>query len=238
MEPPANEDFEPLEMNVPAIVHSSQTYEPQPGNEQPELGVIATMEELEQLPFIPTTTHTSEPPLVCDLVRMEDLQPQTVIMSPDKLALPVLDEVHWQLRPSSEKFICLWRGCKASFKKMVEFRLHVRSHTTEAQRCFWAACQRLPESRSSLNKHLDSHTKPHTCPQGGCRHRAAKLRDIERHILSHGTPNGAKVYYCPARDCQYSDGRTSFSRMDNAKRHIRQMHASSNEEVITRTHST
>jgi hypothetical protein len=169
---------------------------------------------------------------------MEDIQAQPVTISPDKLTLPVLDEAHSHLPPSSEKFICLWRGCKASFKKMMEFRLHVRSHTTEAQRCLWAACQRLPESRSSLNKHLDSHTKPHICPQEGCRHRAAKLRDIERHILSHGTPNGAKVYYCPARDCQYSDGRTSFSRMDNAKRHIRQMHAGSNEEVITRTHST
>jgi hypothetical protein len=125
-EPPANEGFEPLEMNVPAMVHSSQTYEPQPVNEQPELDAVATMEELEQLPLIPTATHTSERPLVCELVRMEDIQPQPVIIFPDNLALPVLDEVHQQLRPSSEKFICLWRGCEASFKKMGEFR-HVIS---------------------------------------------------------------------------------------------------------------
>jgi len=135
-----------------------------------------------------------------------------------------------------------------------EHRQHVRSHTKMAQRCLWNGCQRLPEPTSSLksvipyllnilalltlsSKHADSHTKPHICP-AGCGHRAAKLRDMRRHILSHGISNGAKVFYCPASNCQYNEGRTPFLRADNARRHIKQIHFGSTTDIITRNYNT
>ncbi|KAE9364703.1 hypothetical protein N431DRAFT_497148 [Stipitochalara longipes BDJ] len=236
--PPVNPSFNPFRTNVLSMIDVSHTSDSQIGSERLDLGILPMMAGLEEFSEVPVITYSTASFLACDTVRMEDIQPVSATISPDTRALQVLDENPPHLRPCSETFICQWRGCQASFKKMTEFRLHVRSHTTEAPRCLWDACSRPPESRSSLNKHLDSHTKPHLCPQNGCGHRAAKLRDMGRHLLSHGTPNGAKVYYCPARDCQYSEGRTSFSRADNAKRHIRQMHSNTTGEIITRTHDS
>ncbi|KAH8598526.1 hypothetical protein B0O99DRAFT_44095 [Bisporella sp. PMI_857] len=186
----------------------------------------------------PNTTSSTVPPQLYETVHMGDIQPSTAMTSRETPHPQALNEGQAGLPPPLEQFICSWNECRTSFKKVAELRHHVRSHTKGAHRCLWDGCQRPPEPTSSLNKHLDSHTKPHVCPQEGCGHRAAKLRDLRRHRLSHSIPNGAKVYYCPAKDCQYSEGRKSFSRADNAKRHIKQMHSGSITAMITRTHNT
>lgn len=78
----------------------------------------------------------------------------------------------------------------------------------------------------NCSKHLDSHIRPHRCREPGCKFGAATAKDLKRHALSHGFIDGAKVYYCPSNDCDYSQGgkKPPFGRMDNAKRHISQIH--------------
>jgi hypothetical protein len=122
-------------------------------------------------------------------------------------------------------YVCGWRGCQDRFDQMVQFRHHVRSHTLEETKCLWSGCRRQPEAPSSLNKHLDTHVKPYHCTFAGCFHRAAKQRDMRRHMTSHTLSEGSTVYYCPSPNCTHSEGGKPFTRADNARRHMSTMHA-------------
>lgn len=138
-------------------------------------------------------------------------------------------------RPNQEN-VCQWPNCFSRFDQVSEFRRHVRSHAVGGTRCLWAGCVRLPESSSSLKKHLDTHIKPHICPRPGCRHRAAKARDIRRHASSHGLSKSSIVFYCPASDCPHNEGGAPFTRADNGRRHMKQKHPGLALAVIARTH--
>ena len=88
------------------------------------------------------------------------------------------------------------------------------------------------------SKHLDSHVKPHVCPEETCSHRAAKARDLKRHMLSHGILPGTEIYYCPSPGCDHSrDGANRpFARFDNAARHIKKKHPALNKKPLRRIH--
>jgi hypothetical protein len=86
------------------------------------------------------------------------------------------------------------------------------------------------------SKHIDLHTKLNICPEPGCSYRAAKIRDLRRHTLTHGLVDGAIVYYCPAAGCQHNEGGIYISRLDNAKRHIRMRHAGLTLTLISRVY--
>jgi hypothetical protein len=188
----------------------------------------------------PNSTPSNVSPLFNESAQEGDMEPYTAATTLEMQnleAFQISDAGQVTLPPSpSGRFICSWRGCQTPFSRVAELRLHVRSHTKGAERCLWDGCRRLAEPVSALNKHLDSHTKPHLCPEAGCGHRAAKLRDMRRHTLKHGISNGTKVYHCPASDCQYFEGCTPFLRADNARRHIRQIHPGSTLDVIIRTY--
>lgn len=117
---------------------------------------------------------------------------------------------------SNETAVCQWKNCVAKFRNRSELRKHVRFHTLCAKFCEWAECKRFAEKRAILNKHLDTHIKPHVCPERGCVHRAATLRDIQRHTCTH---RSLSRYYCLTDGCK-----RSFSRNDNVVRHIKKEH--------------
>ncbi|KUJ21243.1 uncharacterized protein LY89DRAFT_430873 [Mollisia scopiformis] len=121
---------------------------------------------------------------------------------------------------------CLWEQCGIVFSSSTERRNHVRSHTINAVDCRWPGCARSFEGRASLNKHLDTHIKPHACPNPTCQHTAATPRDLERHMDTHQRLLG---YYCPIDSCRASrsSSKPAFSRLDNAARHIKRIHPGS-----------
>lgn len=136
-------------------------------------------------------------------------------------------------------FHCQWEGCGRFLPNLEVLRKHVRSHSTQGSCCKWLGCIRATEQRSSLNKHLDSHVKPHVCPEVTCSHRAAKARDLKRHMLSHRILPGTEIYYCPSPGCDHSrDGANrSFARFDNAARHIKKKHPALDEKPLRCIHA-
>jgi len=121
-EPPANQSLEPFGMNVPSKVNLPHPNDSQIGAEQPELGVASMMQESEECPGVPVTTSSTSSLLICDVVRMEDIQPNTSPRSPDARVLQVSVQSQPHVRHCSEKFVCQWRGYQSSFRKMAELR--------------------------------------------------------------------------------------------------------------------
>jgi len=230
--------LKPFEMDIPDMAYIGQ---PNLGLGVPEPGCLF-MNEHDNFPAVPNSISSNASPMVHEPVQKGDIQPSaatTSVEAPTSHTTQVSDSRQMANLPSpAGQFTCRWLDCQTPFNRLAELRHHVRSHTKMAQRCLWDGCRRPPEPTSSLNKHLDSHTKPHLCPETGCGHRAAKLRDMRRHILSHGISNGAIVFYCPASNCQYNEGRTPLLRADNARRHIRQIHSGSTMDTIARTYNT
>jgi len=236
-----NPSFEPFGVDAPNMADATYIGEPTLGVGVSESDFLF-MDGPDDFPAVPNSTSSKAPLMLPEPVQIGDIQPPAVatpLKAQDSQASRISDARQVANLPSPVgQYTCCWLGCQTPFNRLAELRQHVRSHTKMAQRCLWNGCQRLPEPTSSLNKHADSHTKPHICPEAGCGHRAAKLRDMRRHILSHGISNGAKVFYCPASNCQYNEGRTSFLRADNARRHIKQMHSGSAMDMITRNYNT
>lgn len=121
-----------------------------------------------------------------------------------------------------------WKHCRKSFSDVWQLRSHARGHTRLKSSCQWEGCTRPEESRTSLNKHLDTHIRPHSCPRERCVFRAATKKTLKRHIRTHKMDIGTDIYFCPFINCQYHEGGgcTGFSRRDNASRHIKNMHDS------------
>lgn len=224
--------------------YSSMTDGSLAGEPNSEVGIWETgvlrLNGLDDFPITPNPTSSNTSSLCYEPAQegevesaistatLETQKPETFLSDAEEVAQP----------PSqSGQFICGWRECQTPFSRMADLRLHVRSHTKGAGRCLWDGCRRLPEPVSALNKHLDSHTKPHLCPEADCGHRAAKLRDMKRHVLKHRITRGAKVFYCPASDCQHNEGRTPFLRGDNARRHMRSMHSGLTSDIIIGTYN-
>jgi hypothetical protein len=252
-----NPSLEPFGVDAPNMADATYIGEPTLGVGVSESGFLF-MNGPDDFTAVPNSTSSKASPMPSDPVRIGGIQPPAVatsLMAQDSEASRISDAKQVSNLPSPvEQYTCCWLGCQTPFNRLAELRQHVRSHAKMAQRCLWDGCQRLPEPTSSLksvipyllnipaslklsSKHADSHTKPHICPEAGCGHRAAKLRDMRRHILSHGISNGAKVFYCPASNCQYNEGRTPFLRADNARRHIKQIHSGSTMDMITRNYN-
>jgi hypothetical protein len=76
------------------------------------------------------------------------------------------------------------------------------------------------------SKHLKTHTRPFKCSESNCNHPAANLRDLKRHLRTHGTKTGDRAFSCPYSRCEYSQNgdKEPFKRLDHAKRHIVRKH--------------
>jgi hypothetical protein len=235
-----NPAFEPFGMENPSLTDGNHFGEPSLGMGISETDLFS-MNRHNDFAIVQNPTFTNASSLSGESGHLGDIQPSTRTASPEKqnsetFEIPDAGQVTRPPSPSGQ-FICGWSGCQTPFNRVAGLRLHVRSHTKGAQRCLWDGCGRSPEPFSTLNKHLDTHTKPHLCPEAGCGHRAAKPRDMGRHVLKHGIPNGAKVFYCPANDCQHNEGRTPFLRADNARRHIRQVHSGLKSDITIRNYN-
>ncbi|KAH6707600.1 hypothetical protein BKA61DRAFT_130931 [Leptodontidium sp. MPI-SDFR-AT-0119] len=119
---------------------------------------------------------------------------------------------------------CRWKDCAEDFAELAMLRSHLRSHSRSASMCLWNGCSRVMKNTSTLNKHIDTHIKPHVCSH--CQHQAATPRDLARHVRSHGMESGTIIFYCPAASCPWHLGgsKRPFARRDNAVRHVTQMH--------------
>ncbi|KAH9219461.1 hypothetical protein DL95DRAFT_485772 [Leptodontidium sp. 2 PMI_412] len=119
---------------------------------------------------------------------------------------------------------CHWKNCAEDFAELAMLRSHLRSHSRSASGCLWSGCSRVLKNTSTLNKHLDTHIKPHVC--SNCQHQTATPRDLARHVRSHGMQSGTIIFYCPAASCPWHLGgsKRPFARRDNAVRHVTQMH--------------
>jgi len=92
------------------------------------------------------------------------------------------------------------------------------------------SCSKTFSKRHDLNRHTKNHTKPIRCPVQACRHRTAKNKDMNRHLVAkHPQHDAARVMLaaprisCMVQGCEFvqKGGR----RMDNLKRHMRNKHA-------------
>ncbi|PMD12715.1 hypothetical protein NA56DRAFT_652254 [Hyaloscypha hepaticicola] len=174
-----------------------------------------------------TTDGLADGPFETSISRKRKRDTETTYSDSDSVSNP--------LHPVGD-YACGWKGCQSRFDQLLQFRNHVRSHTSEASSCLWNGCVRQPEASSSLNKHLDTHVKPHFCTFAGCSHRAAKQRDMRRHMTSHVLSPGSTVYYCPSPSCTHSKGGKPFTRPDNARRHVVKMHAGLLLPLVTETY--
>ncbi|CZR62146.1 uncharacterized protein PAC_12043 [Phialocephala subalpina] len=80
-----------------------------------------------------------------------------------------------------------------------------------------------------LTKHKKIHTKPITCPFAPtCQHRAARERDMQRHIDVHRAKDNAGLqpnvpnFACSVNGCRFE--RVGFKRKDQLTRHMRKVH--------------
>lgn len=88
-------------------------------------------------------------------------------------------------------------------------------------------CNKVFDKRHLLNRHLNLHTKPVSCPV--CPHTTAKQRDMDRHILARhpASERGSALargpkFPCPVSTCNRA--RIPFSRKDQLDRHTRNRH--------------
>ncbi|KIM95375.1 hypothetical protein OIDMADRAFT_148968 [Oidiodendron maius Zn] len=90
-----------------------------------------------------------------------------------------------------------------------------------------SVCAQSFDKRHKLNRHMQLHDKPISCPI--CDHRTAKNRDMKRHVNVRHTNDEIPQSYlskdrypCPVVECKYA--KEGFKRKDHLSRHLRRKH--------------
>ncbi|KAK8855861.1 C2H2 type zinc finger domain protein [Apiospora arundinis] len=112
--------------------------------------------------------------------------------------------------------------CNTTFDTLHNFLNH-KGCRRQPYECPFPKCNKIFIRARDLKKHSNLHIRPHECPYPECNKRCAERRDLDRHkSLHHGEPG--RGFHCPEPDCRYFEGGQSFTRKDNLKRHMGQMH--------------
>ncbi|PVH84754.1 hypothetical protein DL98DRAFT_70112 [Cadophora sp. DSE1049] len=117
----------------------------------------------------------------------------------------------------------------------------VRSSSVSLITCSWQGCDKVFSTKVDLNHHLRYHIKLFQCPHCSLKQATKRLLDRhinERHFLT-------EKYYCSFEGCPRSkeggsgNGARYFTREDNCKRHMRQIHgrmSGADEGLLGHTH--